>query len=111
MATHQMKLKSEYFKHILRGTKTVECRLFDEKRKLLKVGDIIEFSDASAPHKKLLMEISALHLFPSFSALFDHFPANSFGGEKKDEFIFNMEKIYPREEEKKYGVIAIELKK
>ena len=29
------------------GTKTIELRLFDDKRKNIKVGDIIEFSNNS----------------------------------------------------------------
>ena len=105
-----MKVKSEYFKQISRGTRTVEARLFDEKRQSLKIGDLIEFTDANAPGKKIMVTIVALHHFPSFSKLFDHFIPNSFGGETKDEFLFSMEKIYSQEDEKKYGALAMEIR-
>jgi len=32
---HSMSLAAEYFRKIKDGAKTVECRLYDEKRKLL----------------------------------------------------------------------------
>ena len=41
---HNMKLNEKPFNNIKNGTKTVEYRLFDEKRKLLNVGDNIVFS-------------------------------------------------------------------
>lgn len=40
---HEMKLLEDPFEQIKSGAKTVEIRLFDEKRKVLRVGDIIEF--------------------------------------------------------------------
>ena len=40
---HKMKLQSKYFDFMFRGTKRIEIRLNDEKRQLIKIGDIIEF--------------------------------------------------------------------
>ena len=40
---HTMKLDAEPFEKIKNGSKTVELRLFDEKRQKIKPGDIIEF--------------------------------------------------------------------
>ena len=42
---HEMKLNNEPFIKIKNGTKTVELRLNDEKRKLLNVGDVICFTN------------------------------------------------------------------
>ena len=39
--THEMKLQPKYFNFILNGTKRIEIRLFDEKRKQIKIGDKI----------------------------------------------------------------------
>lgn len=39
-----MKLSQEPFDKIASGEKIIESRLFDEKRRLIKVGDEIEFS-------------------------------------------------------------------
>ena len=41
---HKMKLNQSPFDRIKNGTKTVEFRLYDDKRKQIKVGDKIEFS-------------------------------------------------------------------
>ena len=41
---HKMKLKESPFERIKNGTKTIEFRLYDEKRKQIKIGDKIEFS-------------------------------------------------------------------
>jgi ASC-1-like (ASCH) protein len=108
--THSMRLATEYFEKIKGGTKTIECRLYDEKRKELKVGDVIEFSDTQNEPDKIMSEIIALHPFPSFSELLDHFPIASFGGESKEQFLSALKKFYSDEDEKKYGVVGIEIK-
>lgn len=41
--THEMKLQPKYFDYILNGTKRIEIRLNDEKRKKIKLGDKINF--------------------------------------------------------------------
>ena len=40
---HKMKLQPKYYDFILNGTKRIEIRLNDEKRKTIKVGDTITF--------------------------------------------------------------------
>lgn len=42
---YEMKLNNEPFKAIKNGTKTLELRLNDEKRKQLIVGDYIELTE------------------------------------------------------------------
>ena len=41
---HKMKLNESPFERIKNGTKTIEFRLYDEKRRQVKIGDKIEFS-------------------------------------------------------------------
>ena len=41
---HQMKLKRSPFEKIKDGSKTIELRLYDEKRQKVKIGDFIEFT-------------------------------------------------------------------
>ena len=41
--THEMKLQPKNFDYILNGTKRIEIRLNDEKRKKIKLGDKIKF--------------------------------------------------------------------
>ena len=46
---HTMKVQTKYYNLLKAGIKTVELRLWDEKRQLIKVGDEIIFSDLSNP--------------------------------------------------------------
>lgn len=41
---HYMKLKDKPFEAIRQGIKTIELRLYDEKRQALAVGDMVEFT-------------------------------------------------------------------
>ena len=45
--SHEMKLHSSPFEMIKSGKKTIELRLYDEKRQLIKEGDIIIFTNTS----------------------------------------------------------------
>lgn len=53
---HNMNLNNRPFKSIKEGTKTIELRLNDKKRSLLKVGDEIEFTNRDI-NEKLSVDI------------------------------------------------------
>ena len=57
----KMKLKSLPFKQIKDGSKTVEVRLLDEKRSLIKEGDIIEFTNR-VTNEVIITKVIKLHL-------------------------------------------------
>jgi len=105
-----MRLATEYFQKIANGTKAIECRLWDEKRQQLKAGDEIEFSDTNDEQKKAKTRIVALHRAASFAELLDQFPINKFGSESKEQMLAALKKFYSDEEEKKFGVVGIEVK-
>ena len=44
---HKMNVKTKYYNLLESGEKTIELRLFDEKRQKIKIGDKIIFSDSS----------------------------------------------------------------
>ena len=46
-SVHNMKLNPYPFEMIKSGQKTIELRLLDEKRQLIKVGDTIVFTNTS----------------------------------------------------------------
>ncbi len=107
---HLMKLQSDPFEKIKNGTKTIEIRLNDEKRQLLNVGDNIEFSLFDDSDQKILTEIISLEKFKSFKNLFDAFEPKSYGSESREEYEL-MYKYYTKEDEGKYGALAIEIDK
>ena len=108
---HNMNLNNRPFKSIKEGTKTIELRLNDEKRSLLKVGDEIEFTNRDT-NEKLSVDIINLHKYPSFEELYKHFDKVEMGYNKDDiAETKDMEAYYSKEEQDKYGVLGIEIRK
>ena len=108
---HEMKLNNGPFESIKNGTKTIELRLNDEKRQLLKVNDKIEFTNRETG-EKLLVEVIKLHHYDSFTELYKHFDKVSMGYKENEEANpKDMEEYYTKEEQDKYGVLGIEIKK
>ena len=108
--THFMKLKNEPFVSIKNGLKTIEMRLFDEKRKQIKVGDTIEFTNIVSL-EKLKVKVSALHKFKNFEELYSHFNKTQLGYKQTENANPNdMNQYYTNDDIHKYGVLGIEIK-
>ena len=63
---HKMKLKESPFERIKNGTKTIEFRLYDEKRRKVKIGDKIEFSKLPDLQEKILVEVLDIYRDETF---------------------------------------------
>ena len=108
---YNMNLNNRPFKSIKEGTKTIELRLNDEKRSLLKVGDEIEFTNRDT-NEKLSVDIINLHKYPSFKELYKHFNKIELGyAEDEPSESKDMEAYYSKEEQNKYGVLGIKIRK
>lgn len=108
---HEMKLNNKPFEKIKKGTKTIELRLNDEKRQLLKVNDFIEFTNITN-NEKLLVKIENLYYFSSFEELYKNLDKTLIGYDSYE--IANpkdMEEYYSVEKQKQYGVVGIKIKK
>lgn len=104
---HSMKLLESPFNRIKNGTKTVEFRLYDEKRRKVQTGDTIEFSLLPDLEEKILTEVTELYRADTFKELFEKLYDNEDEIEKK---VKGMYEIYSPEQEKKYGVLGICIK-
>ena len=106
---YNMKLNNEPFELIENGSKKIELRLYDEKRRKLRVNDLIEFTNIST-EKKMTVLIEALYLYPNFEELYKHFDKISLGY-AEDEIADpkDMEQYYPQDKQEKYGVLGIEI--
>ena len=109
MTTHQMKLTLKPFNKIASGQKIIESRLYDEKRQLLKINDLIEFT-CTENSQKITTIIDNLYLYKSFTELFSNFPAELFGGQSKENLLKEIYEFYSKEDENKYGIIGIKIK-
>lgn len=109
---HVMKLKPNPFQKIKSGQKTIELRLYDEKRQLISVGDVICFVNTKDETDVLVTEVKALHVFKSFDELYEYLPLLQCGytEENVDRALpGDMEKYYSKDEQELYGVVGIEI--
>ena len=110
--THQMNLHAAPFENIARGIKTIELRLYDEKRRLIKVGDEIEFTHSKDSTRTLHCRVTALRTFPSFAELYANLPLLKCGYTADDIDTASpddMDLYYSKEKQEKYGVVGIEI--
>ena len=108
---HKMKLNSTPFEMIKSGEKTIELRLYDEKRQRIKVGDKIVFTE-NTTGETLNTTVAKLHKFHTFNDLYASLPLLKCGYtyENVDKATpVDMEQYYSVEEQEKYGVVGIEL--
>lgn len=104
-----MRLHKGPFELIKNGSKTIELRLYDEKRQMINVGDTITFENRS-DGDKIIVKVIALHKYPSFEELYKHFNKVSIGYKEDEEANpKDMELYYSSEEQFKYGVVGIEM--
>lgn len=106
-----MRLAVEPFEKIGRGEKTVEIRLYDEKRKKTKVGDQIVFRRLSDESNVIITTVKALHRFNMFQELFasELFSKTGCGEMSIDSATEYMQTFYSKEQEEQYGVLGIEI--
>ena len=93
------------------GQKTIELRLFDEKRQKINQGDIITFTNTSN-REQLRVTVKKLHRFADFNELYNALPLLQCGytAENVSEaHPADMEQYYSVEEQKKHGVVGIEI--
>lgn len=109
---HVMKLKNEPFQKIKSGQKTVELRLFDNKRRQLDIGDDIIFTNLSNADERLAVRVKALYRYASFEELFNEISPEKCGnrkGETAKEAAVGMLKYYSDNQIRSYGVLGIKI--
>ncbi len=107
--THQMQLQPEPFSMIKSGVKTIELRLYDEKRRKIRIGDEILFTNTENG-ETLAVKVLDLYVFDSFEELYKTLPLLQCGYTEQDidsASPDDMELYYPKEKQKEYGVVGI----
>lgn len=106
---HNMHLKEKPFNQIKNETKTIELRLNDEKRRLIKIGDLIEFSNLET-NEIIDTEVINIYHYDTFEELYKNFDKISLGYNENEEKDPNdMDEYYPKDKQLKYGVIGIKI--
>ncbi len=105
-----MKLWRQPFRAIKQGKKTIELRLYDEKRRKIRVGDVLRF-DLADGDESLTAEVIKLHVFPSFKQLYERLPLNKCGYDDVSAAKWtDMEAYYSKEAQAAFGVVGIEIR-
>lgn len=105
-----MNLQPKYYDFIKNGTKRIELRLYDEKRRAIEIGDTIEF--AKSETEKFKAEVIGLLRYGSFRDLFEDFPIEILADKSmtKEELAGVLSEFYTPEKQAEYGVVGIRLK-
>ena len=110
-----LKLIDEVFELVKSGSKRVEIRLYDEKRRKFKKDDTFSFSKLSNENEKIYAKVIDVSVYETFSELVNKYQLEDmyFKESSKEELLKLLNSIYSKEDEEKYGVCAIifELKK
>ena len=106
---HNMNLRINPFNAIKNGTKTIEMRLYDDKRRKIAVGDQILFNN-NENDDTILVNVVNLHICGGFADIYSKFDKVSLGY-KPDEPAHpdDMLDYYPQEEQNNFGVVGIEI--
>ena len=112
---HIMKLNASAFERISCGEKRREYRLYDDKRRLVRIGDTIVFKKLPELKESIKVEVTNIDIYDNFKdAITKHF---------EDDFSTRYESIndavnsfygkgyYTKEEEASTGVVVFEIKK
>ena len=108
---HPMRLDPAPFEKILHGQKTIELRLYDEKRRKIKPGDTIVFTNVSTG-ETLSASVVKLHRFDCFEALYQSLPLLKCGYTEDTVSLAHpsdMEQYYSPEAQQTHGVVGIEI--
>ena len=104
---HNMSLKEKYFNLIRKGEKTIELRLFDDKRQKIQIGDKIKFMNNDDSFE---VNVIGLVRAQTFEELFNIIPVERCGFTNKEEAIQIMEQFYTKPMQMDIGVIGIVIK-
>ena len=106
-----MKLHPEPFAKIKDGSKTIELRLYDEKRQCISIGDTIRFINTESAADAVGACVKDLFVFDSFEELYKHLPLTECGYTEDVHTAspLDMEAYYSKAKQSQYGVVGIQL--
>ena len=110
---HELKLYGENFDRMEQGNKTREYRLYDEKRRLIKVGDTLKFIKLPDKDKFLYADVTDIEVFSNWYDCYDKYFEEDF----KDRYKTTQDVVddtynggyYTKEDSDKYGCCCISI--
>ncbi|NWK84210.1 ASCH domain-containing protein [Staphylococcus sp. GSSP0090] len=106
-----MSLYDEPFQLVHNGSKTVEVRLYDDKRKAVQKGDFITFTNL-ASDARMKVVVDNVKVYDSFQALLQHYSNKEVGFNDEMQLsqkLASIYQIYNQTDELNMGALAIEM--
>ena len=110
MLVHESHLPISTLERIASGSKQIESRINDAKRRTFAAGDKIIFIDNDDESRRITAAITALHHYPTFAELFASHDIALFGEPDHATALAKIREFYSEEDEKENGVVGIEVK-
>lgn len=104
---HELNLNKLSFQKIVDGSKIIELRLFDEKRRKIQLGDTLTFHENDNSSNMISKKVIGLVHFPDFETLIEYLPLSFFGHNSKDEVKSGVNAIYSLERQRENSVLGI----
>ena len=105
---HEMKLQPKFFDFIKYGTKRIELRLYDEKRRNIELGDKIIFKKEPKLEEVVETTVVGLLRYKSFKELFEDFDMSLLADKSmtKRELLEGLEEFYTVEKQEEFEVLG-----
>jgi len=108
MAKITINVQESYKTFILKGIKTIEGRLNKGKFAIIKIGDILEIESEDA-----IFEVVGKNIYSNFREMLEKEGIKNVIPDKDNinDAVDVYRKFFTKEQEKKFGVVAIKIKK
>ncbi|MCX8073969.1 MAG: hypothetical protein N2749_00070 [Clostridia bacterium] len=110
---HSMKLNEKSFKDMKNGIKIREYRINDEKRRNIKLGDTIKFTNLSDINDSILTKVEGLLYYSNWYSCYEDFfekDLKQYYSSVEAAVIDTYNNWYSKYEEEQYGVVIIKIK-
>lgn len=104
-----MSLRPEYYDMVRTGEKDIELRLYDEKRRRMRNGDILLIYNAQNCNEYIRTKIVRLHIAKSFADLAKKISMPRTGFLSLYSLMTAISQFYDPDAESKYGIVGIEI--
>lgn len=108
MNIHHLQLATVPFEAIKSSRKTIESRLYDEKRQRIQIGDTVIFTNRESTGQTVSAKVTGLLRYETFHDLFTHNDPAKFGGESVEWLEKQINEFYSAEDQRQHGVIGVE---
>ena len=108
---HKLKLQPTFYNFIQIGTKRIELRLYDEKRKNIKIGDTITFYKLPDLKENFQCNVKDLIFSNSFKDLIENLDIEQIADKNftKNQVLDALNSFYTKEQQDEFGVVGIVL--